>query len=121
MAAKFRAGYIQKYGLNQERDFSLLKDIINKHTKHYVAILTAVAKNREQTDLVNSSKSMSDIANLVSTTISEVSDTYRNILLIYFGTMENIVNYVTLEYNVIQHAVIECNKQKISQIRNVPI
>jgi len=121
MAANFRSSYLMKYGLNQERDFSLLKDLINKHTKHYVSVLTAVAKNREQTELVNSTKSMEDITNLVSQTVGEISESYRNILFIYFGTMDNLVNYITLEYNVIQHAVIECNKAKISQIKGFPI
>jgi len=110
-----------KYGLNKERDFALMSEIINKKVKHYVAITSAIAKNSDQTDIVSSAKSMMDIAKLVTETISEVSDTYRQILLIYLGTMENLVSYVTGEFNVIQHAVIEINKHKISQLRNRPI
>jgi len=121
MAARMMADYLQKYGLNKERDFALLLDIINKKVKHYIAISTAVAKNSEQTDIVSSTKSMQDIAKLVTETISEISDTYKYILYIYLGSMENLVSYVTGEFNVIQHAVIEMNKHKISQLRNKPI
>ena len=116
-----RNSYLQKYGLNKDRDFALLVDIINKKVKHYVAITSAIARNNEQTDIVSSTKSMLDIAKLVTETISEISDTYKEILYIYLGTLENLVSYVTGEFNVIQHAVIEINKHKISQLRNRPI
>jgi len=119
--ARLRSAYLLKYGLNKERDFALLLEIIQKKVKHYIAITSAIAKNSDQADIVSSDKSMMDIARLVTSTIAEVSPTYRQILYIYLGDMENLVSYVTGEYNVIQHAVIEINKHKISQLRNKPI
>lgn len=115
--AIFRNNYLLKFGLNKERDFALLNDIINQKVKHYVAVTSAIAKNSEQTDIVSSAKTMLDISKLVSTTIVEISDSYKNILYIYLGSLENLVSYLTMEYNVIQHAVIEINKHKISQLK----
>lgn len=119
--AAFRNNYLLKFGLNKERDFALLNDIINQKVKHYVAVTSAIAKNSEQTDIVSSAKTMLDISKLVSTTVVEISDSYKNILYIYLGNLDNLVSYLTMEYNVIQHAVIEINKHKISQLKGKQI
>lgn len=77
----------------------------------------SIAKQREKTDIVKSGATMEDISKLTTETMGMLSDEYKNILLVYFGNIENLVTFVTMKYAEIQMYVIEINKQKLSQIK----
>jgi len=113
----FRANYLQKFGLNKDRDFSILDSIIKSKTATYLSITVSIAKQREKTDIVKSGATMEDISKLTVETMGMLSDEYKNILLVYFGNIENLVTFVTMKYAEIQMYVIEINKQKLSQIK----
>jgi hypothetical protein len=115
--AIFRANYLQKFGLNKDRDFSILDSIIKSKTATYLSITVSIAKQREKTDIVKSGATMEDISKLTTETMGMLSDEYKNILLVYFGNIENLVTFVTMKYAEIQMYVIEINKQKLSQIK----
>lgn len=109
--------YIAKFGLNQERDLAVLKEIAKKLAEKYnIEIGLYIAKQKKGI-YINGERAEDDINSLVTKTLSMISSVYMNILMVYFGNLDNLCQYVALLFSETEFHILSTNKVKMEEMQ----
>lgn len=117
-ARLFALNYIQKHGYDQNRDLGMLRDIAARISEKYLSEVKAVYEELHRGSFVRGESDFDeDNVKMITNIVSMLSREYMALLMIYFGSIENLTSYIGLLLFSVEENIVKYNKMKLRSVR----
>lgn len=113
---EFRVGYILKHGLNMERDTSFIRSISGLIVTKYIDEFKLIEAASQDT-YISEKITGSDIPHLGLEIYNSLSESYKQILMIYLPSDDEIQKYIFRLIHPLTVEIININQKKLNKMK----